>query len=546
MLLARSAFSTTCTVSLLRQKETAAGDCIANYSFGCGDDSTMWAALGCDGLFMCNGLDNINCDSSSGGGGSGGGGNQTCLCGAPTPAPAPTPVPPPTPPSITIPRPGPQQVSAIGFELEMFVHYSIDTYTDTLDPTLFAPDPTTLNVSQWVATAKAMGARVAALTSKHEKGFCLWPSAHSNFTIAHSPTVGHRDLVREFTDACRAQGVQPGLYFTTTDTYNDGRPDKAAIQTAQMEELTTLYGDDIAYFWFDHHSGAPEWYAIDAIVRRNQPQCAMLGPDCWLTGQETGYASYPMYHGVDTTDNTTHGRPVDADAAHGNPHGTWFKVWEADCSNYAGCHPWFFGGDTPQSLGLMMEHWENVWGLGQNYILNVPPSKDGVITPKMAAAAAAFGAERHRRYGDGASEAGAPSACELNRTRGRVAQWRGAAADALTLSLGAGGAYLDRVFLSEDVVSDGQLVGEYVVEACNATTLALCDGPGARPRAAATAWQPIVTATSPKGGRTIGTHHIDVVGLRATFVRVRLLQVFEAPRPPLISFRIFDTRNRAN
>ena len=81
--------------------------------------------------------------------------------------------------------PGPQQRTAIGFELEMFIHYSIDTYTSELDPTKFAPDPKTLNVSQWVSAAVAMGARVAALTSKHEKGFCLWPSKHSNFTIAH-------------------------------------------------------------------------------------------------------------------------------------------------------------------------------------------------------------------------------------------------------------------------------------------------------------------------------------------------------------------------
>ena len=76
----------------------------------------------------------------------------------------------------------------------------------------------------------------------------------------------------------------------------------------------------------------------------------MLGPDCWLTGQETGYASYPMWHGVDTTDNTTHGRPVDPDSAHGNPHGTWFKVWESDCSNYGGCHPWFYGGKQSGAL----------------------------------------------------------------------------------------------------------------------------------------------------------------------------------------------------
>ena len=64
----------------------------------------------------------------------------------------------------------------------------------------------------------------------------------------------------------------------------------------------------------------------------------MLGPDCWLTGAETGFSTYPMWAGVDTTDNTTHGRPVPADAVHGNPHGTWFKVWESDCSNYGGCH----------------------------------------------------------------------------------------------------------------------------------------------------------------------------------------------------------------
>ena len=69
--------------------------------------------------------------------------------------------------------------------------------------------------------------------------FCR-PSKYSNFTIAHSPTVGHRDLVREFTDECRRQGVRPGLYFTTTDTYNKDNPRKAEIQTEQMTELTTV------------------------------------------------------------------------------------------------------------------------------------------------------------------------------------------------------------------------------------------------------------------------------------------------------------------
>ena len=44
-----------------------------------------------------------------------------------------------------------------------------------------------------------------------------------------------------------AQGIKPGLYFTTTDTYNQHNPNKAQIQLQQMTELTTEYGDDIAY-----------------------------------------------------------------------------------------------------------------------------------------------------------------------------------------------------------------------------------------------------------------------------------------------------------
>ena len=350
-----------------------------------------------------------------------------------------------------------------------------------------------------------------------------------------------------------------------------------------MRELTQNYGE-LAYFWFDHHdaksrdsSGRVVWDTIDDIVRKNQPTCAMLGPDCWLTGAETGFSTYPMWHGVDTTGNTTHGRPVIADATHGNPHGTWFKVWESvsvpfdvcpepvsackrsvfmrstqihgayfsqDCSNYNGCHPWFFGGDSPQPLPLMMTHWESTYGLGHNYILSLPPSPDGIITPKMAASAAAFGQERHRRYGHGSSGPDTPSECELGRTGGRLAQWRGATAEdadgasaasqtELVLELPVQQTRFDRVFLSEDVLHDGQLVANYTVDACSAATRSACDTPGKQ-------WTTLVNGSSAKGGQTIGTHHIDIVNnATARFVRLRLLNVLGAGAVlPLVSFRV--------
>ena len=90
----------------------------------------------------------------------------------------------------------------------------------------------------------------------HPAGFCIWPSKFSNYTIAHSPTIGHRDLVREFVDECRAQGIQPGFYFTTgawipPACNATGSVDGGCLmeyQRNQITELATEYGE-IAYWW---------------------------------------------------------------------------------------------------------------------------------------------------------------------------------------------------------------------------------------------------------------------------------------------------------
>ena len=224
-----------------------------------------------------------------------------------------------------------------------------------------------------------MGAPVAVLTAKHEAGFALWPTNTNsrNFSIVGSPTLGGRDLVLEFVQGCRAAGIKPGLYFTTTDAYmrtlglSSGRrrlepvaarrlllpaaersPHPPAVRTAaaefeaqqlaQIDELTSGRYGEIAYFWFDHHAGAnhpgdppPLWTRIDERVRARMPGAVLLGVDTSQTGGESGVAAYPLYYTCDTTDGTAHGRCV-AGQETGAPSGGFWKSWESDCSIFAG------------------------------------------------------------------------------------------------------------------------------------------------------------------------------------------------------------------
>src|SRR6476619_2268313 len=96
-------------------------------------------------------------------------------------------------------------------ELALFLHFGVNTFTDREwgegweRPALFLP--TSLDARQWSRTAKAAGARALILTAKHHDGFCLWPTSTTRHSVASSDWRGGTgDVVREFIDACRADG----------------------------------------------------------------------------------------------------------------------------------------------------------------------------------------------------------------------------------------------------------------------------------------------------------------------------------------------------
>ena len=159
----------------------------------------------------------------------------------------------------------------------------------------FAPEPDAARA--WAAAAKAAGMRYAVLTTRHHNGFSLWPSAVSDWSVGQF--LPGRDLVREYVDAMRAEGLRVGFYYSLSDWHHPDYPtfteaDKPYSFVAyrrpqpeaweryreylftQVRELLTYYGD-IAVLWFDGQwERMPhEWQTTElrALIRELQPDC---------------------------------------------------------------------------------------------------------------------------------------------------------------------------------------------------------------------------------------------------------------------------------
>src|SRR5690606_18175206 len=230
-------------------------------------------------------------------------------------------------------------------ELALFVHFGINTFTDREwgdgreAPALFAP--AALDARQWARAARAAGFRAMILTAKHHDGFCLWPTATTSHSVAASPWRGGAgDLVREFVDACRAEGLRAGLYCSPWDrnapSYGDS-PRYNDLYCDQLTELLTRYGP-IHEVWFDGANGEGpngrrqeyDWPRFWALVRRLQPDAVIFsdaGPDVRWIGNEEGVAGDPNWSTVDPATVPVPGMSGEAvmrQLQHGDRDGT---VW---------------------------------------------------------------------------------------------------------------------------------------------------------------------------------------------------------------------------
>ncbi|MBQ8688971.1 MAG: alpha-L-fucosidase [Clostridia bacterium] len=147
-------------------------------------------------------------------------------------------------------------------------------------PEKFCPDKSW--AAELAATARAAGCKYITLTTRHHDGFSLYDNSPLNDYDAPHALAG-RDLVREFVDACNAEGLIPFFYHTLLDwheeSYNTDFKKYLEYLRASIEILCTRYGR-IGGFWFDGMWNKPDedWEedALYSLIRKYQPEAMII------------------------------------------------------------------------------------------------------------------------------------------------------------------------------------------------------------------------------------------------------------------------------
>ncbi|WP_133641695.1 alpha-L-fucosidase [Sphingobacterium paludis] len=294
-------------------------------------------------------------------------------------------------------------------------------------------DPSIFNPKQFdalqIATAAASGGFKGLISvAKHHDGFCLWPTATTDYSIASSPyNDGKGDMVKEFMEATHKQGMQFGVYLSAWDR-NDvryGTPAYADAYRQQLTELMTQYGE-LFTSWHDGANGGDGYYGgrnekrtIDRatyyawhektwpIVRAKQPMAMIfsdVGPDMRWVGNEHGFADETSWatftpRGLDGKPPVP-GQADYSESPSGTRNGTHWIPAECDVPHRAG---WFYHADQDANVKTPDELFEiylKSVGRGANMNLGLAPMPDGYLHKNDVKSLAAFGEKINKTFAE--------------------------------------------------------------------------------------------------------------------------------------------------
>ena len=270
-----------------------------------------------------------------------------------------------------------------------------DKYFEHFDPDLF-------DAREWARQAKAAGMKYAVMTTKHHEGFCMWDTQYTDYKCTNTPAG--RDLVREYVDAFRAEGLRIGFYYSLIDWHHPEFPidhlhprrddenaealnktrdmhKYAEYMRNQVTELLTNYGKiDILWFDFSYSEvpadakpwmkgkGKNDWEAekLIALARRLQPGIIIdnrteIEQDVWTPEQ------------FQPTEWVKH------------PETGELVVWEA-CQTFSGSWGYYRDEQTWKNPEMLLRMLVNTVSLGGNLLMNVGPTSRGYFDARAQAA----------------------------------------------------------------------------------------------------------------------------------------------------------------
>jgi hypothetical protein len=170
-------------------------------------------------------------------------------------------------------------------------------YSRNKDPLVF--NPSKLDIPGWAVTMKKVGMKYAVLTTRHTSGFLLWKSSTSSLDVGASPN--QPDVVDQFVQECRRQGIVPGIYYCLWGGKRSVLPNENArpIILAQLHELAGHYGE-IPFFWIDMKNWAPDNLSTQEIydlLKNLQPSTVVIMNQHCQDGTKIAYFPTDILNG---------------------------------------------------------------------------------------------------------------------------------------------------------------------------------------------------------------------------------------------------------
>ena len=225
----------------------------------------------------------------------------------------------------------------------------------------FKPKPNVARV--WARLAREAGQKYMVMTTKHHEGFCLFNSELTDY-CAPKRAAG-RDLVAEYVEAARAEGLRVGFYYSLMDwhhpdgarCYRDRKARRRFVDYihGQVRELCTNYGKlDILWYDVAWPLNATGWESrrMNAMVRKLQPDIII-----------NNRSKVPEDFGTPEQRVTA------------EPEG---RAWEA-CMTINDSWGYNIGDDHWKSARDCVEYLVTAARGGGNYLLNIGPKASGAI-----------------------------------------------------------------------------------------------------------------------------------------------------------------------